>query len=63
MPSVDQLISFQLKNLRQSLLKLYLLRKTKADLLNDYLENMIDSYLIYLLTKKRDLFGHELPFQ
>ena len=63
MPSVDQLISFQLKNLGQSLLKLYLLRKTKADLLNDYLENMIDSYLIYLHTKKRDLFGHELPFQ
>ena len=48
MPSVDQLISFQLTNLPQTLLNLYLLRKTYIDLLNDYLENLIDSYIIYL---------------
>ena len=60
---VDQLILFQLTNLRQTLLKLYLLRKTNTDLLNDYLENLIDSYIIYLHPIKRHLFGHELPFQ
>ena len=43
MHSVDQLISFQLTSLRQTLLKLYLLRKTNIDLLNDYLENQIDN--------------------
>ena len=63
MPSVDQLISIQLTNLRQTLLKLYLLRKTNIDLLNNYLENLIDSYIIYLHLIKRHLFGHELPFQ
>ena len=63
MPSVDQLISFQLTNLRQTLLKLYLLRKTNIDLLNDYLENLTDSYIIYLYETKRHFFGHELPFQ
>ena len=42
MPSVDQLMSFQLTNLRQTLLKLYLLRKTNIGLLNDYLKNLID---------------------
>ena len=62
MPSVDQLISFQLTNLRQTLLKFYQLRKTNIDLLNDYLENLIDSYLIYLRLIKIHLFGHELPF-
>ena len=45
MPSVDQLISFQLTNLRQNLLKLYMLRKTNIDLLNDYLEKLIDGYI------------------
>ena len=63
MPSVDQLISFELTNLRQTLLKFYLLRKTSIDLLNDYLENLIDSYIIYLHPTKKYLFGHELPFQ
>ena len=63
MPSVDQLISFQLTNLRQTLLKFYLLRKTSIDLLNDYLKNLIESYIIYLHPLKRHLFGHELPFQ
>ena len=63
MPSVDQLISFQLTNLRQTLLKLYLLGKTNIDLLNDYLENLTDSYIIYLHLIKRHLFGHELRFQ
>ena len=63
MPSVDQLISFQLTNLRQILLKFYLLRKTSIDLLNDYLKNLIESYIIYLHPLKRHLFGHELPFQ
>ena len=63
MPSVDQLISFQQTNLRQILLKLYLFRKTNIDLLNDYLENLIDTYMIYLYPIKRHLFGHELPFQ
>ena len=62
MPSVDQLVSFQLKNLRQTFLKLYLLRKTTIDLFNDYLENLIDSYIIYFLPIKRHLFGRELPF-
>ena len=63
MPSVDQLISFQLTNLRQILLKFYLLRKTSIDLLNDYLKNLIESYITYLHPLKRHLFGHELPFQ
>ena len=63
MPSVDQLISFELTNLRQTLLKFYLLRKTSIDLLNDYLKNLIESYIIYLHPLKRHLFGHELPFQ
>ena len=63
MPSVDQLITFQLTNLRQTYLKLYQLRKTNIDLLNDYLENLIDSYIIYLHPLKRHLFGHEFPFQ
>ena len=63
MPSVDQLISFQLTNLRQTLLKLYLLRQTNIDLLNDYLKNLIDSYIIYLHLIKMHLFGHELPFE
>ena len=45
MPSADQLISFQLTNLRQNLLNLYLVRKAKIDLFNDYLENLIDSYV------------------
>ena len=45
MPSVDQLISFQLTNHRQTTLKLYLLRKTNIDLLSYYLENLIDSYI------------------
>ena len=58
MPSVDQLISFQLTNHRQTLLKLYLLRKVNIDLLNDYLENLIDSYIIYLRPIERHLFGH-----
>ena len=62
MPSVDQLMLFQLTNLRQTLLKPYMLRKTNIDLLNDYLENLIDSYLIYLHPIKIHLFGHELPF-
>ena len=63
MPSVDQLISIQLRNHGQTILKLYLLRKTDIDLLNDYLENLIDSYIIYLHPKERLLFSHELPFQ
>ena len=37
-------------------------RKTNIDLLNDYLENLIDSYLIYLHPIKIHLFGHELTF-
>ena len=45
MSSVDQLVSFQLTNLRQTLLKFYLLRKTMIDLLNDYLQNLVDSYI------------------
>ena len=45
MPSADQLISFQLTNLRQNLLNLYLVRKAKIDLFNDYLENLIDCYV------------------
>ena len=63
MPSVDQLISFQLTNLRQTLLQIYLLRKTNIDLLNVYFENPTDSYIIYLHPIKRHLFGHELPVQ
>ena len=63
MPSVDQLISFQLTNLRPTLLKFYLLRKKHVDLLNDYLENLIDSYIIYINPIERHLFGHELLFQ
>ena len=63
MPSVDQLISFQLTNLRQTLLKLYLLRKANINLLNYYLKNLIDSYIIYIHPIKSHLFGHELPFQ
>ena len=63
MPSVDQLLSFQLTNLCQTLLKFYLLRKTNIDLLNDYHESLIDSYIVYLHPIKRHLFGHELPFQ
>ena len=63
MPSVDQLISFHLTNLCQNFLKLYLLRKTHIDLFNNYLENQIDSYIMYLYLIKRHLFGHELPFQ
>ena len=63
MPSVDQVISFQSTNLRQTLLILYLLRKTNIDLLNDYLEHLIDSYIMYLHLIKRHLFGHQLPFQ
>ena len=63
MPSVDQLILFQLTNLCQTFLKLYLLRKTNIELLNDYLENLTDSYIIYLHLIKRHLLGHELPFQ
>ena len=62
MPSVDQLISFQLTNLCQNLLKLYLLRKTDIDLLNHYLENHIDSYIIYLHQIRKHLYGHELSF-
>ena len=57
--SVDQLISFQLTYLRQPLLKLYLLRKTNIDLLNDYLENLIDGRVVYLHPIERHLFGHE----
>ena len=45
MPSVYQLISFQFTNLGQTLLKRYLSRKTNINLLNDYLENLIDSYI------------------
>ena len=63
MPSVDQLISFQLKNLCQAILKVYLLRKTNIDLLNDYLKKLIDIYIIYLHPIKRHLLGHGLPFQ
>ena len=63
MPSVDQLISFQLTNFHQTLFKLYMLRNTNINLLNDYLENLIDSYIIYLHPIERHLFGHELPFQ
>ena len=37
--------------------------KTNIDLLNDCLENLIDSYIIYLHPIERHLFGHELPFQ
>ena len=62
MPSVDQLISFQLTKLRQTLLKFYLLRVfLNIDLLNDYLKNLIDSYIPS--SDKKSLFGHELPFQ
>ena len=61
--SLDQLISFQSTNLCQTLLKLYLLRKINIDLFNDYLENLIDNYIIYLHLIKKQLFGHELPFQ
>ena len=63
MASVDQLIKFQLINLCQTLLKLYLLRKIKIDLFNDYVENLIDNYIRYLHLIKKHLFGHELPFQ
>ena len=62
MSSVDQLISFQLTNLHQTLLKLYLLQKTNIDFLNNYLENLNDSYICVHLIG-RHLFGHELPFQ
>ena len=62
MPSVDQLISFRLTNFRQKLLKLYL-PKANIDLLNDYLENLIDIYIICLHPRARYLLGHELPFQ
>ena len=62
MPSVDQLISFQLINHCETLLKLCLLRKANIDLLHDYLKNLIDSYMIYLHLIERHLFGHELPF-
>ena len=58
MPFVNQLISFQLLNRHQTLLKLKLLRKTNIDLLNDYLENLIDSYIIYLRPIERHLFSH-----
>ena len=61
MSSVDQLISFQLRNLRQILLKFYLLRKANIDLLNDYLENLIDSYIIYLHPIKINLFWSLIP--
>ena len=63
MPSVDELISFQLTDLRETFLKFYLLRNTNIDLLNDYLENLIDSYMIYLHPIKRHLLGPELSFQ
>ena len=73
MPSVDQLSSldhsipscrsFHLTNHRQTILKLYLLRKKNIVSLNDYLENLIDSYTIYLHPIERHLVGHELPFQ
>ena len=63
MSSVDKLISFQLIDLRETLLKLYLLRNRNIDLLNDYLENLIDNYIICLYSIERHLFGHELPFQ
>ena len=63
MPSVDQLILLQLTNHRQTLSKHYLLRKTNIDLLNDYHENLIDSYILYLHLIERHLFGQELPFQ
>ena len=38
MPSVDQLIKFQLAKLHLALLKRYLLRKKNINLLNDYLK-------------------------
>ena len=63
MASEDQLISCQLNNPRQTLLKLYLLKKINTDLLNDYLENLIDSYVIYLHPIEKHFFDHELPFQ
>ena len=63
MPSVDELILFQLTDLRETFLKFYLLRNTNIDLLNDYLENLIDSYMIYLHPTKRHLLGPELSFQ
>ena len=63
MPSGDQLISFQLTNHRQTLLKLHLLRKTNIDLLSNYLKNLIDSYIIYLHPIKRHWFGQKLRFQ
>ena len=63
MPAVDQLISFKLTNLRETLLKLYMLKKTNMDLLKDYLENLIYSYIIYLHQIERHLLGHELPVQ
>ena len=46
MPFVNQLISFQLLNHHQTRLKLKLLVKTNIDLLNDYLENLIDNFFI-----------------
>ena len=61
--SVDQLISFQLTKLRQTLLKLQLSRKTNIDLLNEYLENLTDSYTVCLCPREINLFGHELAFQ
>ena len=57
MPSVDQLIKFQLAKLHQALLKCCLLRKTNINLLNDYLKTW------YLYPKESNLFGHELHFQ
>ena len=57
MPSVDQLIKFQLAKLHQALLKCYLLRKTNINLLNDYLKTR------YLYPKESHLFSHELHFQ
>ena len=63
MPSVYKLILFQLTDLCQIRLKLYQLRETNKDLLNDCLENLIDSYIIYLHPIKRHLLSHELPVQ
>ena len=63
MPSVDQFISFQLTNHCKTLLKLHLLRKTNVDLYNDYIKNLIDSYIINFHLIERHLLGHEFPFQ
>ena len=54
----DQLIQFQVTTLFQIYLKRYLLRNTNTDLLSDYLENLVVSYIICLHPIEKHMSGH-----